>query len=120
MREIEGGSLLQVIADDRPLVLLSRIAEQVLDNSSPPDGFGDIEQGLSGLQAILFGQLPAGAVLANTHAHLNAVVAHIVRLAAPLDSVTDHGDRLLAENLAQLGRRKILPLNDLFLHSTDG
>ena len=120
MREIEGRALLQVVANDRPLVLLPGIAEQVLDNRSAPDRLGNIKESFTRLEAVLLGQLPAGTVLANANDDLDTVVAHIVRLAAALDSVANHGDRLLAENLAQLGRRKIRPLNNLFLHSADG
>lgn len=88
--------------DCRPFALLSRIRQQVHDDSALVRRLFDGEEGLAGHPAVLDGLLPAAAAFPEADDHVQAVVPGVERLAAALGPVSEHCERVILEQRLEL------------------
>src|SRR5262249_43810734 len=119
VREVQGLTGGQVRLEGRPLLLLAGVGEQVLHDGAAPRRLLQREQRLAGNPAVLLGQLPAAALVAQADDYVEAVVLHVERLAAALDAVAEDGDGFLAQDGPQPLRRIVAPLHPRFRRIAD-
>ena len=117
--EIKRLARSKVWLDEGPVFLLPRIRKQVLHHGALGCRFFDGEEGHAGLPAVLNGEIPRTALVAQTDDDIEAVVTHIERLATPLNAITQYRDGFLAKNRTDLVSRIIRTLVNLFRARTD-
>ena len=113
VREVECLAGRQVLLHGRPYGNLTRIRQQILNDSTAFAGLFDIEQVLSRNPTVCYGLVPRLRVLALTHNDIETVVLQVERLARSLNSVTDDGYYFILEHLACLAERKLFAGYDI-------
>src|SRR5437870_4204264 len=102
-----------------PLLFLPRVGKKVLHDGAALSRLFQTEERFAWHPAVLLGQVPAPPLVAQAHDHGDAVILHVERLAAPLDTITKHGYGFLAKNVPYTLWRKIGPLNHSFRAVSD-
>src|SRR5207249_2153810 len=90
------------------------VREQVLHDGALGGGFFRIEECDAGLPAVFEAEVVGLAASALADDDLEAVVAHVERLPAALDAIAEYGDGFILEDLPDLVRRVVRPLDALF------
>src|SRR5262249_3279264 len=114
VREIQGLACGQKSFQRRPVILLASVGEQILDDGPLLGRLVQRKQRLAIDPAVLLGEIPTAAGVAQADNDMDAVILHIERLPAPLNAVPQDRDRFLAENGLEPLRRIIRALNHGF------
>jgi hypothetical protein len=98
---------------------LPGIREQVLHDGSAPGRLFRRKERLAGNEPVVHRVLPGLAARALPHDDPDAVVAHVERLARPLDAIADHRHHLVLQDFPGALQGEFVVLHHLFHHSAE-
>jgi hypothetical protein len=117
--EIEGFAGGEVFFYGRPQGDLGGVAQQVADDGPFLQGFFDLEQGLSGDEAIADGFIPGLGIFALTYYDIDAIIFLVQRLAGALYAVADDGYYFIFQCLLCFGEREFFAGDYIFFHAAE-
>ena len=122
VREVEILAGSDVLFNRLPNLTNRAVGNEHHDDIALVGSLLDGKESLALNPAILLGAVPAGVglgVLALTNDHIEAVIAHIERLARTLNAIAENCNGLALKNLLSLSKGELLAGRDVFCNCTE-